>query len=64
VITAIGRRAWQNRAIMWLMIGMLAVLVLLLLFALANRGRVPAGIAAPAEGGSAAAATGRRLLLE
>lgn len=38
VIAAIGRRAWQNRAIMWVMIGMLVLLVLLLLFTLAHRG--------------------------
>mmetsp|Transcript_12271 Transcript_12271/g.35298 ORF Transcript_12271/g.35298 Transcript_12271/m.35298 type:complete len:254 (+) Transcript_12271:13-774(+) len=34
VITAIGRRAWQNRAIMWVMIVLLGFLVLLLLYTL------------------------------
>jgi len=37
-LAAIGRRAWQNRAIMWVMIGMLVLLLVLLLFTLAHRG--------------------------
>jgi vesicle transport through interaction with t-SNAREs protein 1 len=61
IIAAIGRRAWQNRAIMWVMIGMLVLLVLLLLFTLVHRGGGAAsgGPEPPAE----QPARGRSLLL-
>jgi vesicle transport through interaction with t-SNAREs protein 1 len=60
VIAAIGRRAWQNRAIMWVMIGMLVVLVLLMLFTLVHRGGAASNEHKPSPGEPA---NGRSLLL-